>query len=166
MNINRIQTIQVVPLILSSAGRKEPRVDVGRGLSPEPSALVASSPSGLAHDTQASVVQSQGLLNRIDCLKDQLDKILVSFPPFFPAGSYQRVDLIKGIRGIQDEVEKSSVQSELTQGISSSKLTEHATDSDISAALDKLFNFGDELSKNLLATSESPQPGTLVNIKI
>ena len=52
------------------------------------------------------------------------------------------------------------------QDISSGKLSENATDSDISAALDQLFSLKDELSKSLPVAAESPQPGTLVSIKV
>ncbi len=119
MNINSIQTSEVVPAILRSPERNNARVDAGKGLSPEPSASVLPSSSASTNDTQSPVIQAQTLLTHINYIKEQLDKILVDFPPFFPAGSYQRIDLIKGIRGIQDEVEKSSVQSDMKKEISS-----------------------------------------------
>jgi hypothetical protein len=165
MNIKSIQTNEVVPGILRSSERNNSRVDARKGLSPESSALVLSSSSPSTNATQSPGIQSQALLSRINYMKDQLDKILVNFPPFFPAGSYQRIDLIKAIRGIQDEVESSSVQSDLKEEISSQKLSENAADKDISAALDKLLNFKDELSSSIPKTAESPQPGILVSIK-
>jgi hypothetical protein len=106
------------------------------------------------------------LLNRIDYTKEQLDKILVDYPPFFPPGTYQRVDLIKGIRSIQDEVEKSSVPSETKSQIVSQKLADNATDSDIAAALDQLFSFGDEIAQGLRKSPGSFGPGALVNVRI
>jgi hypothetical protein len=164
MNIKSIQTNEVVPATLHSSERNNPRVDAGKGLSPESSALVLSSSSASTNATQSPGIQSKALLSRINYMKDQLDKILVSFPPFFPAGSYQRIDLIKAIRGIQDEVESSSVQSDLKKEITSQKLSENATDKDISAALDKLLSLKDELSSSVPKTAESPQPGILVSI--
>ena len=166
MNINGIQTNQIVTPTLRTPERNNSRVNAGKGLFPEASAPVLPGSSASANDTRSPVIQAQTLLGRIDYIKDQLDKILVDFPPFFPAGSYQRIELIKAIRGIQDEVEKSSVQSEVKKEISSVKLSENATDSEISAALDQLFSFRDELSKTTPVTAERPQPGTLVSIKI
>jgi hypothetical protein len=166
MNIKSIQTNEVVPVILRSSEKNSSRVDAGKGLSPESSALILSSSSASNNATQSSGIQSQALLSRINYMKDQLDNILVNFPPFFPAGSYQRIDLIKAIRGIQDEVESSSVQSGLKKEITSQKLSENATDKDISAALDNLLSLKDELSSNVPKTAESPQPGILVSIKV
>jgi hypothetical protein len=166
MNINSIQTNEVAPVILRSPERNSSRLDAGKGFAPEPSAPVLPSSSAATKDVPSPVIQSQSLLNRINYAKEQLDKILVNFPPFFPPGSYQRIELIKGIRGIEDEVEKSSVQSAMKMEISSQKLSENATDSDISASLDRLFSLRDELSKGIPMTAESPQPGSLVNIKI
>jgi hypothetical protein len=165
MNIKSIQTNEVVPVILRSSEKSSSRVDAGKGLVPDSSALLLSSSSVSTNATQSPGIQSQALLSRINYMKDQLDKILVNFPPFFPAGSYQRVDLIKAIRGIQDEVEKSTVQSDLKVEISSQKLSENASDKDISAALDKLLSLKDELSSSIPKTGESPQPGILVSIK-
>ncbi len=166
MNINSIQTSEVVPVILRSPERNNARVDAGKGPSPEPPASVLPGSSGPTNDAQSTVIQAQTLITHINYAKEQLDKILVEFPPFFPPGSYQRIDLIKGIRGIQDEVERSSLQVDMKKEISSSKLSEDATDSEISAALGKLFSLKDELSKSLPMTVESPKPGTLVNVKI
>jgi len=166
MNINSIQTSEAVPLILHSPERNSARVDARKGPSPEPPAHVLSGPSGPTNDAQSPVIQAQTLITHINYTKEQLNKILVEFPPFFPPGSYQRIDLIKGIRGIQDEVEKSSIQSDLTKEISSNKLSGDATDSEISSALGKLFSLRDELSKSFPMTVESPKPGTLVNVKI
>jgi hypothetical protein len=166
MNINSIQTSEVMPVILRSPERNNAKVDAGKGPSPEPSTSVLPGSSGPTNDAQSPMIQAQTLITHINYAKEQLDKILVEFPPFFPPGSYQRIDLIKGIRGIQVEVEKSSIQSDLKKEISSSKLSEDATDSEISAALARLFSLRDELSKGFPMTVESPKPGTLVNVKV
>jgi hypothetical protein len=166
MKVSSIQTNEVMAAILRSPEKNDSGVDAGKGPFPEPSSSVIPSSSGSTYATQPSGIRAQALITHINYAKEQLDKILVEFPPFFPAGSYQRVDLIRAIRGIQDQVEKSSVQSSLKQDISSGKLSENATDSDISAALDQLFSLKDELSKSLPVAAESPQPGTLVSIKV
>lgn len=166
MSIKSIQSTQVVPTILRSPERSYAKVDTGARLSPEPSALVGpgSSPSG---DTaQASVAQLQAVVNRIDYIEEQLNKILVDFPPFWPPGTFQRADLIKGIRSIQDEVEKSSMANVRKQDNASLKLEENATDQEISAALDHLFNLRDELGKSITNTAEALEPGTMFSIRV
>jgi len=115
-------------------------------------------------DAQSSGAQT--LITRINYTKEQLDKILSEYPPFFPAGTFQRADLIEGIRGIQDAVERSSIQSDLKKEISAGKLDENATDSEIAGALDKLVSLGDELSRSLPMAVESPKPGSLVSVKV
>jgi hypothetical protein len=166
MKVNSIQTSEFVATLLRSSENNDSRVDVGKGPAPEPSISVIPGSAGSSTGPPLGV-QAQTLITHINYTKDQLDKILVSFPPFFPAGSYQRIDLIKSIRGIQDQVEKSSVQANVKQEIASSnKLSEKATDSEISAALDQLFSLRDELSKGLPAATENPQPGALVSIKV
>jgi hypothetical protein len=168
MNINRVQTSEVMPAVVPSPERGSTRADAaaGRGASPEPAASVLPGMSGSANVAQAPEAQAQSLVTHINYTKEQLDTILKEYPPFFPVGKYQRIDLIKTIRAIQDQVEKSSVQSDLKREISASKLSENASDSDISAALNQLFGLRDELSKSLPVAVESPQPGTLVSIKV
>jgi hypothetical protein len=166
MNIKSIQASQSVPAILRSPEVSSSKVDAGTGLSPDPSTRISPGSSASTDATLPPVVQAQALVNRIDYVGEQLNKILVEFPPFFPPGTYQRADLIKGIRDIQDEVENSSVSSEMKKDISSQKLTENATDHDISAALDKLLTFRDEIAKSIPETAEGFEPGTMVSIKV
>jgi hypothetical protein len=165
MKVNSIQTSEFVATLLRSSENNDSRIDVGKGPAPEPSIPVIPDSAGSSTSPPLGV-QAQTLITHINYTKDQLDKILVSFPPFFPAGSYQRIDLIKSIRGIQDQVEKSSVQDNVKQEIASNKLSEKATDSEISAALGQLFSLRDELSKGLPTATENPQPGALVSIKV
>lgn len=153
-------------MIPRSPEKDNSRVDEGKGISPEPSVPVLPSSLASVSIAQSPAIQAQALITHINYTKAQLDKILVNFPPFFPLGSYQRADLIKGIRGIQDQVEKSSVKSNVKQEISSSKLSENAADKDISAALDQLMSLRDELSKSLPPAAESPKQGVLVSIKV
>jgi hypothetical protein len=117
MNINSIQTSEIEPAILPQ--RSNSKADAGTGLLPEPSTRVSPSASVSRNAPRTTVVQATTLVNHIDYLKEQLDKILVDFPPFFPPGSYQRVDLIKGIRNIQEGAEKSSVPRNMHKDISS-----------------------------------------------
>jgi hypothetical protein len=166
MNIKSIQTSQSVPAILRSPEGSNSKADAGMGLSLEPSIRILPGSSASTNATQTPLVQAQTLVNHIDYLKEQLDKILVDFPPFFPPGTYQRVDLIKGIRSIQDEVEKSSVPSDMKNDISTQKLTENATDTEISVVLNKLLGFRDEIAQKLPEMAESLEPGTMVSVRV
>ncbi len=166
MKLNSIQANEVTAAILRPPEKNDGGVDAGRRPYPEFSASSTPRQSASPDAQRSSGNQAQALSARISYVKEQLDKILVEFPPFFPAGSYQRIDLIKGIRGIQDQVEKSSVQSKLKEEISSNKLSDSASDSDISVALDQLLNLKDDLSQSLPTGSENHKPGTLVSIKV
>jgi hypothetical protein len=166
MNIKSIQPSQVVPTDLRSSERNSSKANAETRLASVQSTRVTAGSSASTNATQVPLVQAQALVNQIDYIKEQLDEILVDFPPFWPPGTFQRADLIQGIRNIQDEVEKSSVASPRKQDIASEKLTENATDNDISAALDKLMSFRDEIAKNIPETAESVEPGTMVSIKV
>lgn len=166
MNIKSIQPGQVVPTDLRSSERNSSRVNAERRVFPEPQTRVPAESSVSSDAVQNRAVQAQTLVNRIDLIKEQLDKILVEFPPFWPPGTFQRADLIEGIRNIQEELEKSSASSEMNKDIASEKLTENATDDDISAALDKLFSVRDEIAKNIPEAAESLEPGSMVSIKV
>jgi hypothetical protein len=167
MNINRIQTSGVVPTINRSLERVSGRDNAaGRGINPDPPSLVVPGSSGSVNDAQSLEAQTQVLLTRINYTKDQLDKILTEYPPFFPAGTYQRTDLIRGIRGIQDAVEHSSVQSDLKTQIAAGKVDENATDGEIAVALTQLLNLKDELRNSLPMVVGSPKPGSVVSFKV
>ncbi len=166
MKLNSIQTNEVTATILRPPEKNDGGVEAGKRLPPALSVTATPRLSASTDTRQSPDIQAQALSTRINYVKEQLDKILVEFPPFFPAGSYQRMDLIKGIRRIQDQVEKSSIQSELKEEIALSKLSDNASDSDISFALDQLLNLKDELLKSFPRGDESPQPGTLVSIKV
>jgi hypothetical protein len=86
MNLKSTQTNEVAPVIFLSPERNNSRTDAGKGLSAESLAFVLSGPSVSASATQLPGAQSQALLSRIDYLKDQLDKIMVDFPPFSRLG--------------------------------------------------------------------------------
>ena len=50
--------------------------------------------------------------------------------------------------------------------ISAQKLAEDANDQDISAALDKLFSFRDEIAQNIPETAEGFEPGAMLSIRV
>jgi hypothetical protein len=111
-------------------------------------------------------VEAQGITAYIDSIQEQLDLILVHYPPFFPIGTYQRLDLIEKIRGIQEEVEKSSIDESVKQTFSSETLKDNATDEEIYVALDRLFRLRDALMKDRSVSPHTAHPGSILNIKV
>ncbi len=109
--------------------------------------------------------QINGIIASIDYIQKQLNKILTHYPPFFPPGTYQRLDLIKKIRDIQENVERSSLTNELKKTLSDKKLFDNATDKDLSSVLNKLFELRDKLTQKGLASSDKPQ-NSFINIKV
>jgi len=166
MNIKSIQPSQVVPANLRSSERTSSRLNADIRLPSEPSPRVPTGSPASSRAAQLPEVEAQALVSRIDYVKDQLEKILVDFPPFFPPGTYQRLDLIKGIRNIQDDIEKSSLAGSLKKEPASEKLTEEATDRDITAALDELTSFREEVAQKLPEQVASLNPGSMVSIRV
>ena len=93
-------------------------------------------------------VQGRMMTASINNIKEQLDQVLVNYPPFFPLGKYQRLDLIEKIKGIQEELEGLSVTENVKNRFAGKKLSDEATDNEISLALDHLFNLRNKLTKN------------------
>ena len=110
--------------------------------------------------------QSMSISSNIDYIQNKLDAALISYPPFFPAGHPQRIDLIKGIKGIQEKIEKSAISEEVKKNAAGPKLSDHASDSEISAALGNLVNFKNSFIQQNAEGANAKQPGTVVNIKI
>jgi hypothetical protein len=129
----------------------------GRG-SPVP----ASSQSSPA----TSEAQMVSISSSIDYIKQKLDAVLINYPPFFPAGHPQRLDLIKGLKGIQEKVQKSALPAEAKKRAEGTQLTSQSSDSDISAVLDNLMQLKNSLPQNATEGSSAKQPGSVVNIKI
>jgi hypothetical protein len=99
-------------------------------------------------------------------IKEQLDAIMYSFPPYFPAGSPQRIDLIKGVKGVQDEIEKSSLPKEIKEKFAGQKLTDAATDKEISTALEGIKQYKEEHSPAPSPSTQDSQTVNIVSIKI
>ena len=99
MNITNIQASQISQNAVSMAD-KFPAYTANRGVSP-------------VTESATPQVQPSAIAAGISYLKEQLDKILVNYPPFFPLGTYQRLDLIKKIKGIEEDIQKSSIDTGL-----------------------------------------------------
>ena len=164
MNIKGIQTNQIQQGILRPAERSEYTIDIIRDSSSDPARLQYDA---LPNEARPVRVQLQGIINNIHYLQEQLLRLLTEYPPFFPPGSPQRLDLIKKVKGVQEEIEKVSGRTgdkKISSG--DQKLKENATDAEIATAIEDLANFRKEVSQNGHLITDKPQPGTLLNIKI
>jgi hypothetical protein len=121
--------------------------------------------SASSTESRTPQIHAQGITTFIDSIQEQLDLILVHYPPFFPIGTYQRLDLIQKIKGIQEEVEGSSIDEGIKKTFSGVTLKDDATDEDISAALDKLFGLRDALMKDDSISHDKLHPGSILNMK-
>jgi hypothetical protein len=102
----------------------------------------------------------------ISYLKEQLDEQLTSYPPFFPAGTYQRPDLIKKIQTLEEQIGKSAVDESVKGMSSSNKIKDDATDSEISAALNRLLVVKDKITEKKTIGNEPIHNGTFLNIQV
>ncbi len=129
------------------------------------SAAVQNRSSDAARSSGAT---AQVLTNLADTnyIKDQLETIMFSFPPFFPIGSPQRLDLIKGIKGVQDEIKKSPLAPAQKDTLTATKLTDQSTDQEVAAALVDLKQYKDAISPQLTQKADHVQSGTIINVKV
>ncbi|MDA8239461.1 MAG: hypothetical protein M0Z67_03710 [Nitrospiraceae bacterium] len=161
MNIISIQE----SLLSQNATRPTGKNDSAADDKLRPAAVQSGPDVPIVSSGASKAPQVAGLTAGIDYTKEQLDTILVSYPPFFPLGTYQRLDLIRQVQGLQDEVHKSSIDTDLKKSIAGSKLSEHATDQEISAALDGLFGLRKNLAGDKSASGKT-QPGAILDIKV
>lgn len=154
MNINSIQSLQISQNAVSAADRGSSNT----GSAHESSFVTVSSEARPAHASESGLAAGTGFL------KAQLDELLTSFPPFFPIGSYQRSDLIRRIKTLEEQVGKSVTDNNIRQLFSKEKLNEKATDTEISASLDRLLAVRDKLTENKGVSPENVNPGSLIEV--
>jgi hypothetical protein len=116
--------------------------------------------------SDASAPQVLSSLTSSSYIKEQIDTIMYSFPPFFPVGSPQRLDLIAGIKGVQDEIKKSPLQAAMKEKLAGQNLTDAATDKEISTALAGVQQYKQEHSPNPSPPTEQRQAVKIVSITI
>lgn len=156
MNINSIQAAQPSQNAIRSTEKGDYGVDARLG------SLSARAPSEL----RTPQVSIQGITHGINYLHEQLQTLLTSFPPFFPAGSPQRLDLIKQIKSLEDQIGKSSEDDNVKTAFNEHKLPDHASDHEISASLDRLIGFRDAAKQTEPMHAEPVKPGIIVNVKV
>lgn len=131
---------------------------VNRDRTPDRNSAVFSKSKTIA--VESSIIpkeRTHGIIVSVNYIQKQLDMILTHYPPFFPPGTYQRLDLIKKIRAVQEGAGKSSLSNELKKTLSDKKLQDNVSDKDISSALNKLFELRDKLTQKGLPTIDRSQ---------
>jgi hypothetical protein len=161
MNINGIQTSQVSQNAFPAVNKD----NAATGSRPVSSAgkistgLSANAPGA----SQLHVMESGSSVNGLQKL---FELLVVQFPPFFPIGKFQRLDLIKKIKGAQEEVEKSNIDPNLKKIYSGKKLSNDATDAEISDTLNDLAKLRDTLTDKKQNTPDTAKPGMILDKKV
>jgi len=126
------------------------------------------SPGSMPGETETTPGPLPGIIAQIDNLQQHVESDLniVRDPPFFPIATYQRADLIKRVRIIEEEVQRLSLDKEPGSKPSVNQLNDEATDSELSAALDRLFSFRDRIKSSRLESAAGIEPGSFLAVEI
>ena len=126
--------------------------------------------SSASVNSKSSTITPQGQMlsisSNIDFIQQQLDALMDNYPPFFPAGAPQRIDLIKGFQWVQNKIESSNIPADIKQGLSNTKLPDDASDSEIMDALNNLTQINNAIKQNSAEGSATIDKGTVVSTKI
>jgi len=161
MKINNFQAGQPMHHLLRPESNHEGKIDKTKKDFFE-SANSGFLPKGVSPEAKTSTI-----IAPIEYIQEQLDAILVDYPPFFPLGKFQRADLIKKIQGIQDQVEKSPLSSDIKRNIKNHKVSENANDNEIGIALKGFINLKNAVSQNPSAVDGNLETlGVTFDIKI
>jgi len=161
MNISGIQTNQVPQNAFCPVNKGNATAD-SRSVSSEGKGLTGVSEP----ESGTPQIQAAGTGTSLSSLQEQLDGILVHYPPFFPIGRYQRLDLIKNVNHIQEEIEKSNIDPSLKKIYSREKLSKEATDLEISSSLGNLSQLRDTFTGKNQSTSDTAKTGLILNVKV
>jgi len=163
MNIHTIHTLQEQQNAVFSAG--EDNAAASRGPLSTMTPINSGPLSGKPETSRGEFHKVTTLINNLQ--KDlEADPNVVSYPPFFPIATYQRLNLIEKIRRIEETIEHSSLDNSLKSTISENFLKNRATDTEISEAIGKLFAFRDELMESGQASPAEMQPGSILSIEV
>ena len=133
------------------------------------SSALKSRQSGFVDSTNADSPQAplqQNSLTDKSFVKQQIETILTSFPPYFPAGSPQRIDLIKGVKGVQDEIKNSTLPAAVKDRLTGQKLTDSATDQEISTALKGVQQYVGNHNQSSSKLTNNSKSVEIVSIKV
>lgn len=134
-----------------------------------PLPLEATSNSGsLSGGSEITLEPPSGVIAMINNLQQHVESNLniVRDPPFFPIATYQRADLIKRVRIVEEEVQRSSLDVSVKSAITARPLKTGATDKEMATALDNLFALRDQLTASKPASPDQIEPGSILAVEI
>ena len=140
--------------------------DTAGALKSRRSALSDSAGAGSSQASSAHASHVHTSLIDSNYIKEQIHSIMYDFPPFFPAGTPQRLDLIKGIQAVQEERKSSTLPTGVKEKLTGQELTAASTDKDISAALKGVRQFKEEHSPALSQSTGNGQTTKIVSINV
>jgi len=164
MNIHNIHIYPEGPQNAVRSAGEDNAVTTNKPLS----AGMTTTPGSMPGETETTSGPLLGIIAQIDNLQKHVESDLniVRDPPFFPIATYQRADLIKRVRIIEEEVQRLSPDKEPASKPSVSQLNDGATDSELSAALDKLFSFRDSIKSSRPGSAAGIEPGSFLAVEI
>ena len=107
-------------------------------------ALPTSTDAGSSQSGSSPAAHVYTSLIDSNYIREQIHSLMFDFPPFFPAGSPQRLDLIKGIKAVQEEIKHSKLPAEVKEKLAGQKLEADSTDKEISTALKGIKQYTEE----------------------
>jgi len=163
MNIQNIHIFQGLQNAVRPAGENN-SVHLNRSLS----VGTTINSGSLSGEPEIKPGYSTGIIAQINNLQKHVESDLniVRDPPFFPIATYQRADLVKRVRVIEEAVQQLGLEKDVKTTLSAKKLKEQATDQEIATALDKLFAFRDRQKKSGPSLPAEIKPGSLLAVEI
>jgi hypothetical protein len=156
--------INGINMQITQGGSSQPLTGSG-----DTAGLLKSRQSTLADSASSNGSQANSQLNSLTSgsyIKDQIETIMFSFPPFFPVGSPQRLDLIKGVKVVQDEIKSSQLPTVVKEKLAGQELTDTATDKEISTALEGVQQYTEGYSPTPSQSAGNGQQANIVSVKI
>ncbi|HPJ97386.1 MAG TPA: hypothetical protein PK022_08740 [Syntrophales bacterium] len=163
MNIQNIHIFQGLQNAVRPAGENN-SVHLNRSLS----VGTTINSGSLSGEPEIKPGYSTGIIAQINNLQKHVESDLniVRDPPFFPIATYQRADLVKRVRVIEEAVQQLGLEKDVKTTLTAKKLKEQATDQEIATALDKLFAFRDRQKKSGPSLPAEIKPGSLLAVEI
>lgn len=160
MNIQNIHPLPGQTSVVHTAAEGNAALSSGAAshAAPIPSAV-------LSGKQETSLGDSDKITALINNLHRDLesDPSVVLYPPFFPIATYQRLNLIEKVRGIEETIMQSSRDESLKSTISGNILEDRATDGEIAAAVGRLFALRDQWLETGQASPAELQPGSILS---
>ena len=157
MDINSISSL---PALFDAVSLSSATNSTNSAISAESTSTSASSA-----DQKYQPAQTLSVRSNIDYIQQQLNDILQDYPPWFPAGSPQRIDTIKAMKSVLENVKNSSISEETKKYLSKIQLKDNATDQEISTALDAIAQFNNNVVGDGTQEPGSGKSGNIINIE-